>query len=347
MTSNLLVCFALILGSVWHCNFAAAQVSAKPAPAPLFPAVSPVSNANPAIRIPFVVLVPSRLDVSFTTDTPSNSDSLTVSIDSGSLVATNLLVGSNMVTGVECKSYVYLEGESRPTNGGYELEGGTAFDSGARIWHAKTDGLPLPDKKYVVELELVLFETDVPPQHMWDPRAGKNYEILWQRTLKQTVSSTHTFLQNVLGKVRQQLPELAPLDITAGTTSRGEVLHGEEYTAGRFYLAKHPRPAPYGPPGTFYADLDATIHRSASAGDAQQDLERSLRLRQAPPQPQGDYRGASLYRSTSGGERVLCRSGRYVVEIGALSEGGGPYVMKMLDVILAELDSASAQPKQP
>jgi hypothetical protein len=38
--------------------------------------------------------------------------------------------------------------------------------------------------KYVAEVQLVLFETDVPPGHMWNPRAG-HYHALWSRTLRQ------------------------------------------------------------------------------------------------------------------------------------------------------------------
>jgi hypothetical protein len=42
-------------------------------------------------------------------------------------------------------------------------------------------------QKYVVEMDLTVFETDIPPQHMWHPQGSKNYKVLWQRTLRQTV----------------------------------------------------------------------------------------------------------------------------------------------------------------
>jgi hypothetical protein len=100
------------------------------------------------------------------------------------------MVGTNMVTGVESKFYVYSDGQPRPANGGYGL-GGIDFNLGTRFWHTKPDGIPLPGKKYVVEVELTIFETDIPPQHDWSPY-GKNYKILWQRTLKQTVLDTAT-----------------------------------------------------------------------------------------------------------------------------------------------------------
>ena len=43
---------------------------------------------------------------------------------------------------------------------------------------------------------------------------------------------------------------------------------------------------------------------------------------------------------------ALCQSGQYIVETSASSEGGVPWTMKVLDVVLAELDSASSKPKQ-
>ena len=96
------------------------------------------------------------------------------------------MVGTNMVTGVESEFYVYPEGEPRPANGGSGL-GGTDFNLGTIFWHTKLDGIPLPGRKYVVESELAVFETDIPGQHMWSPQGSKNYKVLWQRTLKQTV----------------------------------------------------------------------------------------------------------------------------------------------------------------
>jgi hypothetical protein len=65
------------------------------------------------------------------------------------------------------------------------LSDGLDFNLGTRFWHTKPDGIPLPGKKYVIEVELTIFETDVPPQHDWCPH-GKNYKVLWRRTLKQT-----------------------------------------------------------------------------------------------------------------------------------------------------------------
>jgi hypothetical protein len=146
-----------------------------------FESIPPIANANPLIRIPLSVHVPSRLKIVRTTD------ELYVVIDRDSLESTNLTADTNMVTGVEYKIYAYPEGETRPANPGQYGIGGIDFNLGNPIW--STHGRPplKLGKRYLVELELSLFETDLPPQHMWDPHEGKAYKLLWQRTLKQTV----------------------------------------------------------------------------------------------------------------------------------------------------------------
>jgi hypothetical protein len=145
-----------------------------------FPLLPPIAGADPSIRHPVSVHVPAKLQIERT------ADMLSVEIDKSLLEATNLMVGTNMVTGVENKTYVYPAGESRTANGRLGLSSGLDFNLGVCYWHTKQGGIPLPGKKYVVEIDLTAFETDIPPQHDWSPH-GKNYKILWQRTLKQTV----------------------------------------------------------------------------------------------------------------------------------------------------------------
>ena len=177
--AKIILCLTLVLSGVLAGCSTATESSAKSGQWHGFPILPPITNANSSIRVPFVVHVPTKLKIE------RASDMLSVEIDKSSLEATNLMVGTNMVTGVENKVYVYPDGQPRPANGGYGL-GGTDFNLGTMIWHTKQDGIPLPGKKYVVEMELTVFETDIPPQHMWSPQ-GKNYKILWQQTLKQTI----------------------------------------------------------------------------------------------------------------------------------------------------------------
>jgi len=134
------------------------------------------------IRLPLLVQVPTQLKLERTTDL------LSVGVDNeNGLEATNLMVGTNMVTGVQSELYVHPVGEPRPVSGnGAGLASGLHFNLGTHFLHIKPDGLPLPGVKYVVEMDLTVFETDKPAGHRWSPQ-GKNYKVLWRRTLKQVV----------------------------------------------------------------------------------------------------------------------------------------------------------------
>jgi hypothetical protein len=39
-----------------------------------------------------------------------------------------------------------------------------------------------------VQLRVKVFETDIPPQHLWEPTMGK-YKVLWERTFKAEVKA--------------------------------------------------------------------------------------------------------------------------------------------------------------
>jgi hypothetical protein len=111
-------------------------------------------------------------------------DTLTVAVDPASLAATQVPADPGMVLGVETDVVVFPQGGARPSGSRHGHASGTDFDVGTDTWQTARDGLPVPGVKYVAEMQLVLFETDVPPGPMWDPHAGK-YEALWTRTLRQ------------------------------------------------------------------------------------------------------------------------------------------------------------------
>jgi hypothetical protein len=50
--------------------------------------------------------------------------------------------------------------EPRPANGGSGL-GGIDFNLGKNFWPTKPEGIPLPGKNYVVEVDLIVFKTDI------------------------------------------------------------------------------------------------------------------------------------------------------------------------------------------
>ena len=145
-----------------------------------FRVLPPIPDADSSIRNEVIIKVPTKLAVMRTTDT------LSIAVDRGSFDTTRITVGSKLVTGVQNELFVYSEGDARPFEGRRNGLSGVDFNLGTSILNAKQEGIPVPGKKYVVEMDMAIFETDIPPQHMWSPHS-KNYRILWKRTLKQTV----------------------------------------------------------------------------------------------------------------------------------------------------------------
>jgi hypothetical protein len=113
-------------------------------------------------------------------------DTLSVSIDEASLAPTDVTADPGMVLGVQTDVYVFPQGQPRPSTGRHGLASSTDFAAGFGVdtWNTAQNGVPAPGKRHVVEMDLVLFETDVAPGHEWDPHAGK-YKPLWTRTLRQ------------------------------------------------------------------------------------------------------------------------------------------------------------------
>ena len=145
------------------------------------PVLPAIAAADPAIRHPVPLTAPARLLIH------RLAGSLTVAADTNSFTTTNLTVGTNMAIGTQSEWFIYPVGTPRPDHGDMELTGRFDFSISPPQWSAVSDHPPLPGKKYVVELALTAFETDIPAQHMWRPNAGSHYRVLWQRTLKQTI----------------------------------------------------------------------------------------------------------------------------------------------------------------
>jgi len=111
-------------------------------------------------------------------------DALSVAIDPASLADTKVTADPGMTLGIEMELFVFPVGKERPAQGRHGLKSGDDFDVGTSTWNAKSDGIPASGTTYLVEMQLVLFETDVPPQHEWAPHSGR-YKILWSRTIRQ------------------------------------------------------------------------------------------------------------------------------------------------------------------
>jgi hypothetical protein len=147
-----------------------------------FPRKPPIADADPSICHPVAVLIPTRLQVRTVGAT------LLAEIDPNSIESTNLLVGTNMIVGTETETEIYPADNPKLERWVGGSMGGGAPLLGGSVWASNLNDKLIPGKKYVIEADFTLFETDIPPQHMWEP-SGSKYKILWRQTLKQTVQS--------------------------------------------------------------------------------------------------------------------------------------------------------------
>ncbi|MDQ3566256.1 MAG: hypothetical protein M3436_19990 [Pseudomonadota bacterium] len=114
---------------------------------------------------------------------------LLVREDHQTLKPVKLRVGSNMLLGMTSEYYIYPVGGVRPAEPQRRgLSSGTPRKGNVRtaVFHPKRNDILEPEKPCVVEVEIAIVETDIPPQHMWSPKSDK-YKALWRTTLRQTV----------------------------------------------------------------------------------------------------------------------------------------------------------------
>lgn len=140
---------------------------------PGFPSYPPIRDADPQVRSKRTFQVPTRLIVKRT------PERIEISVDTNSLEAIKLKIGQKMVAGFKHDTFVVSGDQRKHWGSGL---GGTA-DIGTSYVTQKLHGIPKPNEKYIIEVTFVVFETDIPVQHMWKPQDGK-YKELWTRTLK-------------------------------------------------------------------------------------------------------------------------------------------------------------------
>jgi hypothetical protein len=158
---------------MFGCASKAPQQPEAPTPRPGFPSYPPIKDANPAVRTKRKFQVPTALS------TQRTEDSIAVSTDMTSLEEIEIGVGHKMITGFK-HEIVVVSGGSRTA----WCQGlGGAADIGTSYLHRKPDCIPQEGATYVIEATFIIFETDIPSQHMWMPEGGK-YRQLWSRTVK-------------------------------------------------------------------------------------------------------------------------------------------------------------------
>lgn len=89
-------------------------------------------------------------------------------------------------------------------------------------------------------------------------------------------------------------------------------------------------------------DLCITIWFYNSEDCAQRGLESNLGLRQMPPDRKEEFKGVTLHRWSLFDGMVVCRIGRYVVDVMAIKQSAKPLVMKVLENLIRELGTGSA-----
>jgi hypothetical protein len=111
-----------------------------------------------------------------------------VSLERDSLVPVKLALDTGMETGFQDELRVYPAGKPRPAQAQRSgLTSGMEPEFGVDTLNAGEPNFPVPHKKYIVEVALTFFETDIPAGHMWSPQGSKRYKALWRRTLVRSI----------------------------------------------------------------------------------------------------------------------------------------------------------------
>ena len=134
------------------------------------------ADASNSVELP--VHVPAALAVARAIDT------LSVAVDPAALGSTQVTAHAGMLIGIETDVSVFPQGRAQSVLERRATVPGADFTVCTDAFDTKRDGVPVPGTKYVVEMQLTLFETDVPSTRKWDPHAGA-FKTLWTRTLRQ------------------------------------------------------------------------------------------------------------------------------------------------------------------
>jgi hypothetical protein len=153
---------------------------------PEFPVYPATSDADPSIRHEVVIPMPTRLSVE------RESNRLSVGFDLSSPRRVKITVGKKMSIGVKYEMRVYAKSEARPQEpsgiGYAEIKepvtlSEAGFLNGRAFLNRAECGIPAPGKRYVIEEDVAIYETDIPAQHLRFPESGR-YRVLWAEKLK-------------------------------------------------------------------------------------------------------------------------------------------------------------------
>jgi hypothetical protein len=146
----------------------------RPAPSASLPGDASSGLVALSIRVPAALTVARAIDT------------LSVAVDPESLGTMQVTASAGAVLGVEARTRVFAQGSDRPLLEHRTVDSRTDFAACSHAWSIRDDGLPVEGTKYVVEVQILLFETAVPDTgaREWDPHAA-GFKSLWTRTLRQ------------------------------------------------------------------------------------------------------------------------------------------------------------------
>ncbi len=130
-----------------------------------------------------IVLVPTKLNVI------RDGEQISVKPDLDFPQGIQLLLDPGRTMGVETDLRLYPKGGERPAQPQSVEFSSTvsALGSGTEVLKAGEGRVGAPGNPYVVEEELTIFETDIPPEHMWMPKGSPNYKVLWRGLIVQAL----------------------------------------------------------------------------------------------------------------------------------------------------------------
>jgi len=171
------------------------------------PIPTPIPDANPAVREVREVLVPTEIEAY------RNHSRLVVGDASDTLKAIKLKVGSKMIVGMSTSLFIFPAGGVRPAQFARMSFSPPPVKGtkGMSFFYPKPDGFLQPGKPFVLEMDVTIFETDIPQGHLSMPGGGK-YKVLWQTTLRKTPEEMDQ-LPREIREVLERAPKAYPLPV--------------------------------------------------------------------------------------------------------------------------------------
>ena len=168
------------------------------------PEPTPIPDANPAVREDREILVPAEIEAR------RNYEGMRVGEGAATAETVKVKVGHKMEVGMITKLYIFPEGGVRPKEpvrmsvGPPPMRKGSTGES---FIAARADGFLASGKPFVAELDVILFETDMPGLGLMS-LGGPKYKEIWKTTLRSTPKEIN--IPDVIRKYMDKAPNPQP-----------------------------------------------------------------------------------------------------------------------------------------